>query len=107
MSRRPHQIRIDKVVLDGVSPLHRSRVVDAIERELRRLAFENRMPAAGRGDISVTSVPTRTMKTSTRIRPEAIGAEVARSIWTNSRQAASRGEPTTTGPDKPGHGGER
>lgn len=94
--RRPDvELTIDELILEGVSDLHRRRVVAAIERELGRLvrAGDRRGPAGlarggGRGGRRVT-LPDRSFSIGAERDPEAIGAQVARSLWAACRPADS------------------
>lgn len=80
MSRKDVQIRIDRLILQGVDPRHRARIAAAIERELTRLVTDRGLPphwqqagASGRGVPRVEISPGQA--------PARIGATVARAIY--------------------------
>lgn len=89
MTTRPPdiEIRIDELVLEGVSELHRRRVVEAIERELGRLARAGEWGDLARLEGRRVPLPDRSFAIGAERDPEAIGAQVARSIWATCRPA--------------------
>ena len=82
--RKPNlELNIDRLVLHGVSPLHRRRVAEAMETELRRL-FASDSIAPRRGSLAVGA---QTFEMAPGLEPEQIGARIAQAVWASSRQA--------------------
>ena len=79
----PHaiRIRIDTLVLEGMSAADRLRIGAAVERELGRLIAEHGLPSGaserGARDVVDGGSFARTPLTT----PSAIGAEVARAVY--------------------------
>ena len=88
MTPRNPELNIDRLVLHGVSPHHRRRVVEAMEKELRRL-FAGAGGAGWARRGGQVEVGAREFDMAAGLGPEQIGARVARAIWASGRQAAA------------------
>lgn len=80
MSAKNVEIRIDRLILEGVDPRHRSRIAAAMKRELTRLVTDRGVPPhwgqaapSGRGVPRVEIAPGQA--------PARIGTIVARAIY--------------------------
>ena len=82
IKRRPSiELQIDKLILTGFPACDRSRIGAAVERELERLLSEEGLPAAlGQGGEG-QSLDGSSFDVRPNARPEAIGVQVARSIY--------------------------
>lgn len=80
MSRRVVEIRVDRLILQGIDPRHRSRIAKAIERELTRLVMDKGTPPHWeQAGVSVRRVPR--VAVSSGQPPARIGATVAKAIY--------------------------
>jgi hypothetical protein len=92
-TRRPIEIHIDELVLDGFAPADSDRIGDELERQMARLltgagelgplAQRSRMiPAFDAGEFHLSSGAT----------PQAIGSQVARAVCGGLFHAPARGK---------------
>ena len=72
MKPRRIDLYLDRLVLEGVAPEHRSRVVASLERELLRRLGRGELPRGSRAGIASERPGEHA--------PERLGAEVARAI---------------------------
>jgi hypothetical protein len=80
--RRAHlELSIDELILPDLLPTQRERVVAAIEAELARLWAERGLPLGVRV-ASPLNLNAATVEAAAGARPEAIGVQVAQSIYT-------------------------
>ena len=76
------ELSIDQLILPDLPLVHRERVAAALERELARLwAEQGPPPGVEAGELLALSA--RSVQVTAGARPDEIGAQVARSIYTN------------------------
>ena len=93
--RQAHlELAIDRLILPDLPPSQRERVAAAIEAELARLWAEQGMPP-GVEDTSSLTLNATSVQVVAGARPEAIGAQVAQSVY--SDLAGGEGPPGWTG----------
>lgn len=83
--RRPIEIHIERLVLEGVSPADRHRVGAAVERELARLLSERGVPPGLDMDPPTArhlrQVDGGSFQRSPVDRPQTVGARVAEGVY--------------------------
>jgi hypothetical protein len=88
------ELSIDQLILPDLPLVHRERVAAAIEQELARLWAEQGSPPGLDAGAPIT-LNASSVQAAAGARPEAIGAQVARSIY--SSLAGSEGPPGLPG----------
>jgi hypothetical protein len=88
------ELTIERLILPDLPPVHRERVAAAIEQELARLWAEQGSPPGLDAGAPIT-LHASSVQSAPGARPEAIGAQVAQSIY--SSLAGSEGRPGWTG----------
>ena len=88
------ELTIERLILPDLPPPYRGRVTAAIEEELARLWREQGPPPGVDAGASIT-LNTSCVQLVSDARPEAMGAQVARSIY--SSLAGGEGPPGWTG----------
>ncbi len=94
------ELSIDHLVLHGVSPRHRRRVVEAIEKELQRL-FAREGGATASGPRGGLALGAREVPVAAGLDPERLGARVAGAVWDSYRREKSPLDPPFSKGGKP------
>ena len=81
--RQAHlELAIDRLILPDLPPSQRERVAAALEAELARLWAEQGMPPGVENASSLT-LNAATVQVAAGARPDEVGAQVARSIYSD------------------------
>jgi hypothetical protein len=88
------ELRIEELVLHGFPPGNHDRIGESVERELTRLFTERGVPPSLARDGEVGSLGTGAFEMDPGLGAEAIGAQVAHSLYEGlvSRATAPQGE---------------
>ena len=97
MTLRPARVelRVERLVLEGVRPGDRERVAAAFARELSRLVA-GRVPAAFAQGGRITALDAGPFTLASGTTPEAAGAGIARAVYAGLDRAG-RAAPATDG----------
>lgn len=93
-STGPVEIHIERLVLEGVSPIDRHRIGAAVERELARLLSERGLPSGLEGDPSTVRhlrhVDGGSFRRGPVDRPQTVGTRVAEGVYQGLGSGARR-----------------
>ncbi len=79
-------LHIEEMVLDGFAVEDQGRVISAVQRELQRLLNQGDMPVALRQNRSIERLDGGTVRLQTGAIPEAVGKQVAESLYGGLRR---------------------
>ncbi len=88
--RRPVEVHIEELVLDGFAPADRHRIGEAVERELGRLLAGEEASRLPRRSLAVDAVDAGEFRLPASANARSIGAQVARSVFQGLRAPAPR-----------------
>ncbi|MFP4599397.1 MAG: hypothetical protein ACLFVJ_14155 [Persicimonas sp.] len=74
-------LRIDEIVLDGVSPADWRRIEDALRRELERLITEEGLPEGAEHSAEIDALDAGDVELGGGLLPDQIGRQLARSLY--------------------------
>ncbi|MGH6611939.1 MAG: hypothetical protein ACRECQ_16975 [Burkholderiaceae bacterium] len=79
--RNDIELHIEELVLHGFAPRDRSRIGEAVERELARLFAEHGTPPSLTQGSEVANLDGGAFEVEPGAKPKAIGAQVARTVY--------------------------
>jgi hypothetical protein len=74
------EVRIDRLVLDGIALGDRYRVADAVQSELARLLIEQGVPANGNAAAHERQIDAGTIQIASGMRAASVGEQIAQAI---------------------------
>ena len=92
VSRPNVDLRIEQLVLHDIPAHQRHQIAAEVERELARLLGED-AAVLGQAGGKPVELPAHAVQVAAGARPDAIAAQVARSIYAALGGGAGRGEP--------------
>ena len=85
-SRPAINLHIEELVLRGFAARDRHRIGAAVEHELARLIGEQGMAALGTKPLALDRMNAGAIRVSAGAKPQAIGAQIAQSVFRSLRQ---------------------
>ena len=82
------ELHIEELVLHGFAARDRHRIAGAVQLELTRLMSESRLPASRQTLINLERLHGSTFQVKGGAKPEATGAQIARTVFKGLRQQA-------------------
>ncbi len=82
------KVHIEELVLHGFAPGDRSRIANAVERELTRLMGEGGLSVLRENPVTLGRIHGGAFKVKAGAKPQAAGTEIARAVYRSLHQGA-------------------